>query len=321
MPSGLASYFETRSRKVEKALDSLLSRRSEEPNSLREAMRYSLFAGGKRLRPVLVIAAAECCGGMADQVLFTACAVEMIHTYSLIHDDLPAMDNDDLRRGKPTCHKVFGEAIAILAGDGLLTLAFELMAQQAKVSSKFDAPKSKIQNLKSKILHPSPSDCIEAIRVISSGAGIHGMVGGQVEDLKAEGIHINGNRQEAQKLLERIHRHKTAALISSCLEVGAVLMGASSKARAALKSYGQSIGLAFQIADDILDVIGDKKKMGKRGSDTKNKKLTYTALHGIEAARAQATLLVQKAHQALKSFGEKAAPLHDLAEYIITRDR
>ncbi|MBI4051682.1 MAG: polyprenyl synthetase family protein [Elusimicrobia bacterium] len=294
MNTRLKTYFETRARKVDQALDRYLRHGPpEEPDVLREAMRYSLFAGGKRLRPILVIAAAECCGSNAKQVLPTACAVEMIHTYSLIHDDLPAMDNDDLRRGKPTNHKVFGEATAILAGDGLLTYAFELIANNGNA---------------------------EVVRVIASGAGTCGMVGGQVEDLKAQGLHLNGNIGKAQELLQRIHRHKTAALITSCLEAGAILAGASSPKRLALKSYGQCIGLAFQIADDILDIVGDKKKLGKKGSDAKNKKLTYPSLYGMETSKQMARELTQKAHAALKPLADRAKPLHDLADYIIERD-
>jgi geranylgeranyl diphosphate synthase type II len=288
---------------VEAAMDKLLAPTPDLPESVRKAMRYSLFAGGKRLRPTLVLEAAECCGLPARKALKTAAALEMIHTYSLIHDDLPAMDDDDLRRGKPTNHKVFGEAMAILAGDGLLTKAFEaaaLNAAELKLNGKAAA---------------------ELIRVVAYGAGAEGMVGGQVADLAAEGLAKKLSKAAAAKTLESVHRRKTGALIVASLDAGAVLAGAPQSKREALRSYGECVGLAFQIADDVLDVVGDKKKMGKRGSDRDNGKLTYAALYGVAGARAKARALVEMAHAHLKSFGARAAVLHELADYIIERDK
>jgi geranylgeranyl diphosphate synthase type II len=232
--------------------------------------------------------------------------MEMIHTYSLIHDDLPAMDDDDLRRGKPTNHKVFGEALAILAGDGLLTYAFELAAENA-------------QDLG--LGHGAS----ELIRVIASGAGSRGMVGGQVADLQAEGWSDqdlrNGLRTQARKLLRYIHTHKTAALMAASLEAGAVLAQASQAKRRALREYGRAVGLAFQITDDVLDRVGDKKKLGKRGSDLGNQKLTYPRLYGIVRSRQLAQEFVQRAHRSLRIFSRDASLLHDLADFIVTRDK
>ncbi len=288
---------------VDEALDKLLASTPDLPETLRKSMRYSIFAGGKRLRPTLVLAAAECCGLSPRKALKTAAALEMIHTYSLIHDDLPAMDDDDLRRGKPTNHKVFGEAMAILAGDGLLTKAFEAAADNAadlKLNGRATA---------------------ELIRLIAYGAGAEGMVGGQVADLAAEGASKKISKNAAAKMLEGVHRRKTGALIVASLDAGAVLAGASKSSREALGSYGESIGLAFQIADDVLDVVGDKKKMGKKGSDRDNDKLTYASLYGVDGARAKARATVEEAHAHLKSFGRKADTLHELADYIIARDK
>ena len=288
---------------VDATLDRLLSPAPELPQSLRKSMRYSLFAGGKRLRPTLVLEAAQCCGLKARKALKTAAALEMIHTYSLIHDDLPAMDDDDLRRGKPTNHKVFGEALAILAGDGLLTKAFEAAAENA-ADLKLDGKAA-----------------AELTRVIAYGAGGEGMVGGQVADLEAEGLAKNPRRGSSARVLESVHRRKTGALIVASLEAGAVLAGASAAERNALRSYGECVGLAFQIADDVLDVVGDKKKLGKRGSDQDNDKLTYASLYGIDGARAKARAAVAMAHAHLKPFGRKAELLRKLADYIIERDK
>jgi geranylgeranyl diphosphate synthase type II len=288
---------------VDETLAKLLASTPELPENLRKAMRYSLFAGGKRLRPTLVLAAAECCGLPARKALKTAAALEMIHTYSLIHDDLPAMDDDDLRRGKPTNHKVFGEALAILAGDGLLTKAFEAVAENAadlKLNGRATA---------------------ELVRLVAYGAGAEGMVGGQVADLAAEGLAKRPNRVASARILEGVHRRKTGALIVASLDAGAVLAEASKAQRDALRSYGESIGLAFQIADDVLDVVGDKKKMGKKGSDRDNDKLTYASLYGVDGARAKARGVVEMAHAHLNTFGRKGELLHDLADYIISRDK
>ncbi len=288
---------------VDAAMERLLAPTPDLPESIRKAMRYSLFAGGKRLRPTLVLEAAECCGLNAKKALKTAAALEMIHTYSLIHDDLPAMDDDDLRRGKPTNHTVFGEAMAILAGDGLLTKAFEAAAENAA-------------DLKLK-----GREAAELIRLIAHGAGAEGMVGGQVADLAAEGLSKKLTKAAAAKMLESVHRRKTGALIVASLDAGAVLAGASDAKREALRSYGACIGLAFQIADDVLDVVGDKRKLGKRGSDRANDKLTYASLYGVAGARAKARALVEMAHANLETFGRKAETLHELADYIIERDK
>lgn len=303
MNGQLARAMEKNTAVVDAAMEKLLAATPDLPESIRKAMRYSLFAGGKRLRPTLVLEAAECCGLSAKKALKTAAALEMIHTYSLIHDDLPAMDDDDLRRGKPTNHKVFGEAMAILAGDGLLTKAFEAAAENASD------------------LRLKGKETAELIRLIAYGAGGEGMVGGQVADLAAEGMSKKISKAAAAKVLEAVHRRKTGALIVASLDAGAVMAGASESKREALRSYGECIGLAFQIADDVLDVVGDKKKLGKRGSDRDNDKLTYASLYGVDGARAKARALVEMAHAHLKGFGKKAETLHELADYIITRDK
>jgi geranylgeranyl diphosphate synthase, type II len=303
MPATLDKYMTRHSASVDAELKRILAKKAEEPETIRKAMSYSIFAGGKRLRPVLVIAAAECCGSDSKKVLKAACALEMIHTYSLIHDDLPAMDDDDLRRGKPTNHKVFGEAMAILAGDGLLTLAFQAAAENAASRSL-----------------PGKA-AADLISVIARGAGTQGMVGGQVADLEAENWKTKNHGFKPAPHLEYIHLHKTAALIVASLEAGAILAGGTAAQKKALAAYGRAIGLAFQIADDVLDVVGDKKKLGKMGSDAQNQKLTYVTLFGIEKAREKARALIDKAHKLLKPFGKKAAPLHDLADYIIARDK
>ncbi|MFA5974839.1 MAG: polyprenyl synthetase family protein [Elusimicrobiota bacterium] len=308
MPEPLHSYFESRRKLVEKALDHYMDKTISEPEIIHEAMRYSVFAGGKRLRPVLVLAAAECCGKKPEIALPTAAAMELIHTYSLVHDDLPAMDDDDLRRGRPTNHKVYGEAIAILAGDALLTKAFELISENAKI-------------------HSVRAQAVPAVvHLIAHGAGTFGMVGGQVLDIQMDGgqwkKHNGLPRTQAsvEQLLRSIHRLKTAALIRSSLQAGALLAGASPKQLSAFGDYGEKIGLAFQIADDVLDVVADKKKLGKSGSDAKNKKLTFPAIYGLEASRRKAQTLVEEAKAALKPFKRQAQILKQLANYIVERD-
>ena len=299
----LVRYLKERASLVERSLAAAVPQ-SEGPSArLDEAMRYSLLDGGKRLRPILALASCEAVGGALDDALAFACALEMIHTYSLIHDDLPAMDDDDLRRGKPTNHKVFGEALAILAGDGLLTKAFEAAAHNAAE------------------LKLNGAACAELVRLIAFGAGAEGMVGGQVADLAAEGMTKKLSKAAAARMLEAVHRRKTGALIIASLDAGALLAGASKTKREALCSYGECVGLAFQIADDVLDVVGDKKKLGKKGSDRDNDKLTYASLYGVDGARAKARALVEMAHAHLKSFGARAAVLHELADYIIERDK
>lgn len=301
MPEPLHSYFESRRKMAEKAIDHYMDKTTSNPEIIHEAMRYSVFAGGKRLRPVLVLMGVEICGKKPEIALPTAAAMELIHTYSLVHDDLPAMDDDDLRRGRPTNHKVYGEAIAVLAGDALLTKAFELIGQNAKIRTV------------------RPQTVPAVIDVIAKGAGTFGMIGGQVMDIQAEGGKWQKTKHPAA-LLAAIHRHKTAALIRVSLQAGAILAGASPKQLTALGEYGEKIGLAFQIADDVLDVVADKKKLGKRGSDAKNKKLTFPALYGLDESRKKAQQLVEEAKAALAPFGKRAQVLKQLANYIIERD-
>ncbi|MGO9620873.1 MAG: polyprenyl synthetase family protein [Desulfobaccales bacterium] len=261
-----------------------------------QAMHYSLFAGGKRLRPILCLAAAEAVGGGQDEVLPLACALEMIHTYSLIHDDLPAMDDDDLRRGQPTCHKQFDEATAILAGDGLLTEAFYTLAAAAP---RFQGREAML---------------LEVQQLLSEAAGYRGMVGGQMLDLMAEG------RRITLKELEIVHRLKTGALLIAATRAGALAGGGSRLQVAALTAYGERFGLAFQITDDLLDVEGEAAEMGKApGMDAKRQKATYPALLGVETSRQRAGRLVQEALAELEPFKERAAPLRELARYLLVR--
>lgn len=267
-----------------------------------DAMRHSLMAGGKRLRPILVIAGAEACGGNINELTLSfACAIEMIHTYSLIHDDLPAMDNDDLRRGMPTCHKAFGEAMAILAGDGLLTYAFEYVTSPAILQQQ------------------SPSvfaNILAAICLLSNAAGVYGMVGGQAADILFE------NKDTDKATLDFIHLNKTTRLISASVEIGAMLAGASEEKRIALKNYGTALGLAFQIKDDILDEEGDPMVMGKpKGSDKRLEKTTYPKLYGMEASKARLNELVEGAISYLDIFDHTAEPLRAIASYVMTRNK
>jgi geranylgeranyl diphosphate synthase type II len=291
----LTAYMADRAQAVDRALDRFLPRESAPPASLHKAMRYSVFAGGKRLRPVLVAAGAEAVGGTLEAVMPAACAVEMIHTYSLIHDDLPAMDNDDFRRGVPTSHKVFGEAIAILAGDALLTLAFRLLAN----SSPAGGEAGRLRDM-----------LIE----VADAAGSAGMVGGQVADIECEG------KVAGAAIVDYIHTHKTAALIRASIRSGAILAGASAAELKALGVVGDSLGLAFQIMDDILDITATSEELGKTaGKDQAQQKATYPAVHGIEASRRRAQALVADAHAALAPFGERALPLRALGTFIIER--
>jgi geranylgeranyl diphosphate synthase, type II len=311
MPEPLHSVFESRRKMVEQALNHYMDTTKSDPEIIHEAMRYSVFAGGKRLRPVLVLAAVECCGKKSEIALPTAAAMELIHTYSLVHDDLPAMDDDDLRRGRPTNHKVYGEAIAVLAGDALLTKAFELIAKNAKIRGV------------------RPQAIAEVVQLIAHGAGTFGMIGGQVLDIQMEGGKWQERKKgrsarQAQKdteaMLRSIHRLKTAALIRTSLQAGAILAGASAQQIQRFGTYGEKIGLAFQIADDVLDVVADKAKLGKKGSDAKNQKLTFPAVYGLEESRRKAQMLVEDAKKALEPFGRKAQVLKQLANYIIERD-
>ncbi len=292
----LEDYLRERSLMLDRALDRWLPGESHLPHSLHKAMRYSVFAGGKRLRPVLMIAACEAVGGSADQVLHAACAMEMIHTYSLIHDDLPAMDDDDFRRGRPTNHKVFGEAVAILAGDALLTEAFRLLADPEANQSI------------------PPATVMKVIELVARYAGSQGMVGGQVVDMESEGQDIDF------PTLEYIHTHKTGGLILASVQVGALLGGADEAQLAAMNRYGGAAGLAFQIADDILDVVGSQAELGKDvGSDQARGKATYPALLGLTEARQRARELCDMAVEALTVLGTAAEPLQQLARFIVDR--
>ena len=288
------AYLAKAKAKVEEALDQSL--RPERPESLREAMRYSLLAGGKRLRPILCLAACELAGGDAAQAMPTAVALEMIHTMSLIHDDLPAMDDDDLRRGRPTNHKVYGEAVAILAGDALLTRAFEMVALRSPG----------IQ----------PERLLKVVGELSLVAGAPGLVGGQVVDLESEGQDVD------LETLEYIHLHKTGALLSACVITGAMIGGADDALIKALRSYARGIGLAFQIIDDILDITASSEVLGKTaGKDLVADKTTYPKLLGLEESRKRAADLVQEAKEILNPWAEKAQTLLALADYITSRDR
>ena len=292
----LVSYLKERQVLINDSLEKYLPLKEDLTRGLLKAMRYSLFAGGKRLRPILCLAAVETVGGDMELSLPIACALEMIHTYSLIHDDLPAMDNDDLRRGKPTNHKVFGEATALLAGDGLLTEAFFVMSNQG-INSMV-----------------TPQRLLRIIQLVADAASCRGMAGGQIVDLESEGKEISF------PVLEFIHAHKTGALITASLEAGAVAAGADSAARDAFVAYGRHFGLAFQITDDILDVIGDSKVMGKpAGSDEEKGKSTFPALFGLDRAKEMASQHVKEALVSLECFDQKADPLRALVRYLLER--
>lgn len=298
----IKSYLKQKEDMVNKSLDSLLPKEDEFPQRLHKAMRYSIFVGGKRIRPILVIAAAEVFGKTDNSVINTACAVEMIHTYSLIHDDLPAMDNDDLRRGMPTCHKVFGEALAILAGDALLTKAFQIISQVG--ADPCVCP--------NRGEHAGSS--LQVIYEIAKAAGSAGMVGGQVVDIESEGKEVEF------PVLEYIHIHKTGELIRASCKAGAIMANADDRGLEAVTRYGEAIGLAFQIADDILDVEGTKEVVGKNvGGDAKKGKVTYPSVMGIEESRKRARELAHLAIASLKDFDEKAEPLRAIARYIVER--
>lgn len=292
----LGAYLDARKKIIDEALLRYMPGEDNYPPVIFKAIRYSLFAGGKRIRPILCFASAEAVGGDIESILPVACALELIHTYSLIHDDLPAMDDDDYRRGRLTSHKVFGEDMAILAGDALLTEAFHLMSDRG---------------LMEKI---SPEKLISVIHDIAGAAGCFGMVGGQVADVQSEGAAVDN------AVLNFIHTRKTGAMITAAVKAGAVLANAGEVELDALASYGSNIGLAFQIADDILNVEGDQKLMGKgTGSDTKRGKVTYPALVGVDASRKKAVELVENALSAITNFDRRAEPLRMIAAYIIER--
>lgn len=294
--SELQAYLGRQLALIEEALHRFMPAATIRPDRLHQAMRYSVLDGGKRIRPVLLLAACEAVGGDARNALPAACAVEMIHAYSLIHDDLPAMDNDDLRRGRPTNHKVYGEATAILAGDGLLTEAFVLL-------SRSDV----LQGI-------STADRLAMINLLATHAGTRGMVGGQMVDMEAEGKPID------LPTLEYIHTHKTGALIKAAVEMGGIIGGASPQQSEALQRYAAAAGLAFQVADDILNVTANTSELGKRsGSDQQRGKATYPALLGLAEARERARELNEMALSALQIFGQEAGPLRAIARYIIER--
>ena len=291
----LKQYLEARRLMVEEALEVALPKQDGPESRVVEAMRYSLFAGGKRLRPILCLAASEAVGGEVQAAMPAGCALEMIHTYSLIHDDLPAMDDDDLRRGKPTNHKVYGEAIAILAGDGLLTEAFVLLSDSNSLL---------------------PERAVQVIGVIAEAASYRGMVGGQVVDM------LSQNKGADLETVQQMHSRKTAALIAAAAESGALAGKGSEVQDAALARYGRAIGLAFQIADDILDIEGDAELLGKTtGADEARGKVTYPATVGLERSRQAANEMVTDALVALEGFDDRANPLRSLAHYIITRKK
>jgi len=292
----LKSYLEQKRQIVEKGLRQVFKKRGDCPLKLWDSMRYSVFAGGKRLRPILCLASAEAVGLPRSAALRIACALELIHTYSLIHDDLPSLDNDDYRRGRKTNHKVFGEAMAILAGDGLLTLAFEW----ASNPSGYPAPVRKNIPL--------------AVYELAHYAGYPGMVGGQVDDVLSE-----KKRPSLSKVLS-IHRRKTGALLLSSVRLPALLAGAAPEKISALSEYGRSAGLAFQIVDDILNETGDSKKLGKSaGSDKARGKMTYPSAIGLERSKREVEVLTRKAVQSLKKFDVKADPLKAIARHMAER--
>ncbi len=292
----IKSYLSRKKDIVDKTLEKLVPGGKKFPPVVHEAMRYSLFAGGKRVRPILAIAAAEALGARTTDLLSVAASLELIHTYSLVHDDLPAMDNDDFRRGRPTCHKAYGEAVAILAGDGLLNLAFEVLSDPRRVKTV------------------PPARLILIIKEIATASGVNGMIGGQVADIQSEGRDIDF------PVLEYIHTHKTGALIRSSVRVGALYAKAGKRRFTALTHYGELVGLAFQIADDILDITGKQEEIGKDvGSDLKKDKKTFPSFYGLEESRRRAVEVADKAIWSLREFDRKADPLRELAKYIVNR--
>jgi len=284
-----ADYLRQQAGRVNDRLDELLPGPDERPESVHQAMRYSVFAGGKRIRPILTLATAEMVGGQEKDVLDPACALEMIHTYSLIHDDLPCMDDDDIRRGKPTLHKAFPEGIAVLAGDALHALAFEILASTAPSS---------------------------LVKEVAGAIGSQGMIGGQTVDLESEG------RKLLPEEIEFIHRHKTGMLITTALRAGAICAQAGETSLDAVTRYGQCIGLAFQIIDDILDVEGNAEMLGKQtGMDIHRQKATYPSVFGLEDSKDQAVKLIAEAKEFLVPFGPDARRLYQMADFIVQRVR
>ena len=290
----LKAYLAARQKRVDRALDRYLPGEKTRPATIHRAMRYSLFAGGKRLRPILCLAAAEACGGRSNEAMPLACAMECIHTYSLVHDDLPSMDNDDFRRGRPTNHKVFGEGIAVLAGDALLTRAFEIVAR-SKPGGRY--PMATL------------------LREVAVAAGSTKLIAGQVADLEAEG------RKVAPADLRYIHENKTAAILATSVRLGAMSANADPSTLRAITNFGRALGLAFQIIDDILDVTQTTEKLGKSaGKDVAAHKATYPAVIGLERSRAEARRLTTAAQRALAIFERKGEPLREIANYLLARE-
>jgi geranylgeranyl diphosphate synthase, type II len=291
------AYLDRGRRLVDTALDRLLPPETTQPAALHKAMRYSIFAGGKRLRPILAMAAAEAVGAQPETVLDEACSLELIHTYTLIHDDLPAMDNDDFRRGMPTSHKVFGEALAILAGDALQTEAFRLLARAHALRRH------------------SPERLVEVSGMLADACGSQGVIGGQVVDIESEG------RSVSRETLDYIHAHKTGQLIHAAVMLGAILGGAAQARQQAIACYGQAIGLAFQITDDILDVVSTTEQLGKTvGKDAQAGKATYPGLLGMEEARRMQQHYLALSLAALDGYDEKAEPLREIGRVIVERN-
>jgi geranylgeranyl diphosphate synthase type II len=290
----LKAYIADRRNLVDCALNKAMPKTSAKPTTIHEAMRHSIFAGGKRLRPILTIAAAEACGGQIDAAMSAACAVECLHTYTLIHDDLPCMDDDDFRRGHPTCHKVYGDGIAVLAGDALQSIAFEIIT---------DTPLTKRYKT------------ADYVRELAQTGGSQKLIGGQVADIEAEGADLT----RAQ--LKYIHLNKTSALLTSAIRFGGMSANATDKKLQALTIFGESLGLAFQVIDDILDVTQTTEKLGKSaGKDVAVGKATYPAIIGLEASRKEATRLTKKAIAALKIFGKKGTVLESIARHMLDRE-
>jgi geranylgeranyl diphosphate synthase type II len=290
----LETYLRARARLVDQSLDRALPGVTSKPPTIHKAMRYSLFAGGKRLRPILLLASAEACRGTVARALPAACAVECVHTYSLIHDDLPCMDDDDLRRGRPTSHKVFGEGVAVLAGDALLTVAFELLAEV------MPTPRYKTADL---------------VRELAHSAGSRWLIAGQILDLEGEGRPITGAQ------LKFIHRAKTAALLTAAIRLGAMSANASPAQLTSLTAFGKALGLAFQVIDDILDMTQTTEKLGKTaGKDARATKATYPAIFGLKRSRTEARRLTAEARHALQRFGPSAARLLEIGDYLLERE-
>jgi geranylgeranyl diphosphate synthase, type II len=290
----LNDYLQEQCQLVESALNRWVPPETEPPQNIHKAMRYSLFAGGKRIRPVLCMSAARSVADNVESLADVACTLELIHTYSLIHDDLPALDNDDLRRGRPTCHKVFGEAMAILAGDSLLTLAFEVLAKVQGVSTE--------------------RRVALAAELATASGTVRGMIGGQVHDIEGEG------QPPTAELLEAIHRAKTGALLRASVRMGAICAGACPEQYNALSEYGEHVGLAFQIVDDILDVEQPSEALGKTaGKDAQQGKITFPAVYGLDRSKQMADAELARAHECLRMFGARAYWLHELADLVVNR--